>query len=82
MLYSIEITIQNSRIEIHDIDYLDLEVTLTADGGIEQILIDGKAPSEIESIVVQDNIRKIQNEIAWRWYEDQKYSSHPLWAEM
>ena len=66
MLYSTEMTIQNSRIEIHDIDHLDLEITLTADGGIEQILIDGKQPEGNEITVINDNLREIQNEIAWR----------------
>ena len=82
MLYSIEMTIQNSRIEIHDIEYLDLEITLTADGGIENIWIDNRSPTSEETIVINDNLREIQYEIGFRWMENEQNKYYGMWAEV
>ena len=70
-LYEINMRIQNKNIDIN-LDHLDLDITLTADGGIEQILIDGRQPKNNETTVINDNLREIQNEIGFRWMENER----------
>ena len=82
MLYNIEMRIQNSNIDVYDLEYLDLEITPTADGGIDEILIDGREPSDKETTIINDNLREIQNEIGFRWLENERNKHYGEWAEV
>ena len=81
MLNNINIRINNQNIDI-DIEYLDIEVGLDAGGGIENIWIDGRLPTSDEALVINDNLRKIQEEVFWRLYEDRKFKDYPAYMEM
>ena len=61
----IEMIIQNKEIQLN-IESLEIEVQVSADGGIENITVDGQEPSEVEAILIRDNMREIQEESAWR----------------
>lgn len=80
-LYEINMRVYNQNIDF-DAEHFDLEITLTADGGIEQILIDGREPENDEITVINDNLREIQYEIGFRWLENERNKHYELWAEV
>lgn len=81
MLYSINMQIINNNVDL-DIESLDLEINLDAGGGIEGIKVDDREPTDIEIQIINNNLVEIQEEVGFRWMEDQKYKDHPAYMEM
>lgn len=62
MLHSVEMTIED----------LNIEIQIGAGGSIEEIFVDGQQPDGVEFDIIEENLQKIEREIAWRWYQDQE----------
>ena len=66
------LTIYNKEIQINMID-LEIEVQVDSEGGIENITVDGQEPSEIESMIINDNMYEIQEEVDYQQHEAQRH---------
>lgn len=58
----LEITIKNKDIQIA-VEYLEIEVKIDNDWNIEDVTVDGQIPSEIEDIIIYDNMEEIQEQV-------------------
>ena len=72
LIMKIYLTVLNKEIQINMID-LEIEVQVNSEGGIENITVDGQKPSEIESMIINDNMYEIQEEIDYQQHEAQRH---------
>lgn len=67
----LEMVIKNKDIQIAT-EYLEIEVEIGTDYNIEKITVDRQDPSEIEDIIIRDNMEEIQEQVLQSNHGDPK----------